>query len=212
MSNNNVNAILVACNNLVRENLTTAGKDTLSHKINATEMLITKKGVDFSAITDADIEKVVIDTNSTDSEIKLHSNIYMANNECTSICHTHPFYCSTIAEVGVKIPPILDDMAQIVGPSAKVAVSAEFNDVKKALKRRNCCLIKDDGIIATTRTLNECVTACLVLEKAGKCFIEGYSIGTPKALPTFEAALMHIVYLKKYSKTNQANKLEQENN
>ena len=210
MANNQINSMLDALANLVRENLTESGRDTLSHRVSATEMYITKAGVDFSAITENDIEKVSIDVNSTNPEIKLHSEIYSNNTECNAICHTHPFYCQTISETGKKIPPILDDMAQIVGPSAKVAKSADYKDVKCALKRRNCCLILNDGIIATTRTLNECVTACLVLEKAGKCFIEGYAIGEPKALPTWEAAIMHIVYLKKYSKTNQANKLSQE--
>ena len=208
--NNQIKSMLDALQNLVRENLTEQGKDTLSHRISNTEMYITKQGIDFATATENDIEKVSIDVNSANSEVKLHSKIYTSNAECNAICHTHPFYCSTVSEVGVKIPPILDDMAQIVGPSAKVAKSADFNDVKKALKRRNCCLIKNDGIIATTRTLNECVTACLVLEKAGKCFIEGYAIGKPQSLPTWEAAIMHIVYLKKYSKQNQANKLSQE--
>ena len=208
--NNQIKSMLDALENLVRENLTEQGRDTLSHRISENEMYITKSGIDFKDITENDIEKVNIDVNSTNKEIKLHSEIYTHNAECNAICHTHPFYCDTISKTGKKIPPILDDMAQIVGPSAKVAKSANYADVKKALKSRNCCLIQNDGIIATTRTLNECVTACLVLEKAGKCFIEGYAIGTPKALPTWEAAIMHVVYLKKYSKTNQANKLSQE--
>ncbi len=208
--NNQIKSMLDALENLVRENLTEQGRDTLSHRISDSEMYITKSGVDFKDITENDIQKVTIDVNSTNNEVKLHSEIYTHNPNCNAICHTHPFYCDTISETGKKIPPILDDMAQIVGPSAKVAKSTNYSDVKKALKRRNCCLIQNDGIIATTRTLNECVTACLVLEKAGKCFIEGYAIGTPKALPTWEAAIMHIVYLKKYSKANQANKLSQE--
>lgn len=209
MAYNHVTAILTAVNNLVRENLVDGKNDRISHKAQG-GMYITKKGVDFAKITEADVEFVKLDVNSDDEEIKLHSMLYNSNEETNAICHTHPFYCTTISEVGVKIPPVLDDMAQIVGPTAKVAASSNYKDVKKALKRRNCCLIKDDGIIATTRTLNECVTACLVLEKAGKCFIEGYSIGEPISLPIWEAALMHVVYLKKYSKTNQANKLQEE--
>lgn len=212
MANNKtaIDAILNSCANLVREQLTESGKDTLSHKISDCEMLITKAGVDFAKIKQDDILSVKIDETSENNEIRLHSKLYLTNAECNAICHTHPYYCTTVSKVGVKIPPILDDMAQIVGPSAKVAKSADFKDVKKALKRRNCCLIKNDGILAATRTLNEVVTACLVLEKAGKCFIEGYAIGKPIALPYLEAALMHVVYLKKYSKTNQANKLSQE--
>lgn len=209
MAYNHVNAILDAVNNLVRENLVDGKNDRISHKAQG-GMYITKKGVDFAKITEADVEFVKFGESTDDSEIKLHTDLYQSNAEVNAICHTHPFYCTTISKVGTKIPPILDDMAQIVGPSAKVAVSPAFKDVKKALKRRNCCLINGDGIIATTRTLNECVTACLVLEKAGKCFIEGYSVGKPLALPTWEAALMHVVYLKKYSKTNQANKLQEE--
>ena len=102
--------------------------------------------------------------------------------------------------------PILDDLAQIVGPSVRVADYALPSTKKlvrntiKALKGRNAALLANHGAVCIGRDIEEAILCCQVLEKACKSFIEAEFLGGAKEINRFEAWIMHQYYLKKYSK------------
>lgn len=193
------------------DNKLSGGLNYLSVRADDSHMAITRKGADFSNLTPADI--FTVDTLAYSSipadgaeETALHASIYAKRKDINAILHTVPFNASTVAEVGVTIPGILDDMVQIVGPTIRTARVNDARGVLPALKGRNACLLKNEGMIATGRTLDEAYTACLVLEKAAKSFIEATAIGGGKAIPYIEARLQNFVYKKKYSKADQSDK------
>ena len=105
-----------------------------------------------------------------------------------------------------KFPACLDDMAQIIGPTAKVAPSGSVVDVIKTLKGRNACLIKNAGVIATGRTLDEAHTGSLVLEKGAIAYVGSTVLGNSVKISTFDAVLMRFIYKTKYSKKDQSAK------
>ena len=113
---------------------------------------------------------------------------------------------STVAAARREVPPILDDVAQIIGPSVRVADYALPSTNKivkvtmKALKGRMAALMANHGAICLGRSIDEAFTCCAVLEKGCKAFIEAEFLGGAKSINKFEAALMHQYYLKKYSK------------
>ena len=113
---------------------------------------------------------------------------------------------STVAAAQREVPPILDDMAQIIGPSVKVAEYALPNTKKivkntlKALAGRNAALMANHGAICIGRNMDEAFLVCQVLEKACKAFIEAEFLGGAKSINKLEAWIMHEYYLRKYSK------------
>jgi len=140
------------------------------------------------------------------SEKGLHLEIYRHRKEIGAVVHVHSPSASTCAAARREVPPILDDLAQIVGPSLRVADYALPSTKKmgrvvlRALSGRMAALMANHGAVALGRSLDEALACCLVVEKACRVFIEAAFIGGAKPLGRVDAALMHEVYLRKYSK------------
>lgn len=140
-------------------------------------------------------------------EAALHEGVY-AQTDAAAVVHAHPDYVSAVAKAGVTIPAVIDDMAQIVGPTCRTVDGKEA--ATKELKKRNSCLMKGDGAVTTGRTLNEAFTCMMVLQKAAICFVSASVLGGNVVINGFEARLMRFVYKKKYSKINTENNMERE--
>jgi L-fuculose-phosphate aldolase len=140
------------------------------------------------------------------SEFKLHTEIYRTRKNIHAVIHTHQMNASTVAAARREVPPILDDMAQIIGPTVRCAEYALPNTKKivkktvKALNGRYAALMANHGAVAIGRDMEEAFVVCQVLEKACKAFIEAEFLGGAKGINKFEAHLMHQFYLRKYSK------------
>lgn len=111
-------------------------------------------------------------------------------------------YARDIAEHTDSLTAELDDMAQIVGLTARVAKSLSESELKRCLKNRNSCFVRNQGMLLTGRAASEAVTGTILLEKAAMTHILAKQIGGAKRVPLFSAALMHLIYQKKYSKIN----------
>ncbi len=189
-----------------------------SLRIDDTKMAITPSGRRYEDLTRDDI--VIMDYHTLavegnirpSSEKKLHAQIYKTRKEIQAVIHTHQPNASTVAAARRNLPPILDDQAQILGPSVRCADYALPNTKKivrttvKALKGRFAALMANHGAITIGRTMEEAVVAALVLEKACKAFIEAEFLGGAKPISNLEAWVMHKVYLFMYSKKKEANK------
>lgn len=197
-----VETVLEYAKKIADEKLCGVG-DCISIKEHNGYMYITKEGVDFANLKEADIERVEL-ASAQQKEYALHANIYTAKEDINAICHVHSKWVAPVAKVGKTIPAVLDDMAQIVGPTCKTA-NNDIASVVKTIKGRNSCLIKDDGCITTGRSMDEAYTCILVLDKASHCFVSSAVIGKNIIINIFEAKLMQVIYKKKYSKVNQSN-------
>ncbi len=148
-----------------------------------------------------------LDFNSDNAIYSLHKTIYNKRKNANAVIFTLSPHAQCVSKAGVAIPAVLDDIAQIVGPTTKVAQSRADKHILSALAGRNGCIIKDSGSICIGRTLDEAFTAALVLEKGAKVFIEASILGEVKAINYFEAMLMHFIYKKKYSQADQSAKM-----
>ncbi|MGD9328812.1 MAG: class II aldolase/adducin family protein [Cyclobacteriaceae bacterium] len=184
----------------------------ISCRIDDTTMAVTPSGREYETMVPDDIVIVnYIDHSYSgeikpSSEFKLHTEIYRSRKEIHAVIHTHQMNASTVAAARREVPPILDDMAQIIGPSIRVADYALPNTKKivratmKALKGRYAALMANHGAVCVGRDMKEAFTVCDVLEKACKAFIEAEFLGGAKGINKFEAFIMHKYYLMKYSK------------
>ncbi len=211
-------AVVAAGRRLLAEGLVARTWGNVSVRAGAEHMLITPSGRAYEDLTPEDIVPVNLRTNAHEgplqpsSEGKLHAEIYRTRPEIHAVIHTHQMNASTVAVARREVPPILDDMVQIIGPSVRVADYALPTTSKivrvtvKALRGRMAALMANHGAICLGRDLDEAFVVCQILEKACKAFIEAEFLGGAKSIGRFEAFLMHQFYLRKYSAQDQKNR------
>lgn len=186
-------------------------------------MLITPSGRDYSTIKTDDIVLVNIHTLETagklppSSETPMHAAVYRERSEINGIIHTHSQYACTVSSARKEIPPILDDMAQLIGPGLKVADYAHpgsdkmVRGVINATKGRNACLLANHGAVCMGRTLDEAFTVNMILEKSCRTYIDSFAIGGAVPFSYEEAEELHKMYMETYSVSDQTEKQKMAN-
>jgi L-fuculose-phosphate aldolase len=203
---------------LVEKGLVSRSWGNISIRLDESFMLITPSGRTYEDLQPEEVVRVQIQSLKYDGNIKpssefvLHAEVYKQRKKINAVIHTHQMNASTVAAAHREVPPILDDMAQIIGPSVRVAEYALPGTKKivkktvKALRGRNAALMANHGAVCIGRDMEEAFVVCEVLEKACKAFIEAEFLGGAKSIHKFEAHLMHQYYLRKYSKRDRRNK------
>ncbi|HUI69628.1 MAG TPA: class II aldolase/adducin family protein [Spirochaetia bacterium] len=204
-------AVRAAGVKLVEEGLVAGTWGNVSVRFSDTEMAITPSGFDYLSMRAEDVVIVSFVTGEAlggkpSTEKKLHMEIYRTRREVNAVVHTHSMSASTVAAARREVPPILDDLAQIVGPTLRVADYAipgtgrMGRAVLRALRGRMAALMANHGAVALGRTIEEALLCARIVEKGCRAFIEAEFLGGAKGINKFEAALMHQVYLRKYSR------------
>ncbi len=175
------------------------------------KIVITPSGANYATLTPEDLPVVDLATGTWEgpkpsSEQGLHLAVYRERADINAVIHVHSPHASTMAAARRELPPILDDIAQMIGPSVRVADYALPSTKKivrktmQALKGRMAAIMANHGAICLGRSLDEALLCCQVLEKGCKAFIEAEFLGGAKELGKFEAWVMHQVFIRKYSK------------
>lgn len=139
-------------------------------------------------------------------DMKLHAAIYGNRKKINAMLHVRSPNISAAVAKNEELPPILDDMAQIVGPTIRIAEYPDMDDKKmikkavKSLKRRNGVLLTGGDAICIGRDMEEAFTTLTVLEKSCKAFAEAQYLGGTEKIGKIEAWIMHLYYMKKYGK------------
>ena len=204
-------AVRAAGVRLVEEGLVAGTWGNVSLRFSDDEIAITPTGTDYMAMKAEDIVIVSLRTGAArggkpSSELHMHEAVYAARPEIRAVVHTHSMSASTVAAARREVPPVLDDLAQIVGPTLRVAdyslpgSKRMGKAVVRAMAGRMAALMANHGLVACGRDLKEAVLCAQIAEKGCRAFVEAEFLGGAKSVGRFEAAVMHQVYLKKYSK------------
>ncbi|WP_432662876.1 class II aldolase/adducin family protein [Wukongibacter baidiensis] len=192
---------------------------SISRRIDNDFIAITPAEIDLRALTMEDIVFVNIknlacnDTLKPTKDYQLHADIYMSRPNISSILLGQSKNTCAAAKVTNEIPPILDDMAQIIGPTIRVAnyenahCKKSIKNVIRALRGRYAALLADGGAICLGRSLEETIVTWQVLEKSCIVYIESKKIGGAIPINRFIAYVMHHVYLRVYSKRREKKKV-----
>lgn len=175
------------------------------------QVVITPSGADYTLLREEDMPVIDLETGDYEgakpsSEKGLHLEVYRRRKEINAVIHVHSPHAATMAAARKALPPILDDIAQLIGPGVRVADYALPSTGKivrktmRALKGRMAALMANHGAICLGRDLEEAYLCCQVLEKGCKAYIEAEFLGGAKGISYFEAALMHQFFLRKYSR------------
>ena len=190
----------------------------VSARLDGSRMLITPSAKDYANTRPGDIVLVNIFTLEhsgslkPSSEAPMHAAVYRERPSANGVIHTHSQYGCTVAATRKEVPPILDDMVQLIGPSLRVAPHAYpgsdemVKGVMEAIEGRNACLLANHGAVCIGRTLDEAFTVNMILEKACRAFMDSFAIGGPVPFTEEEAAALHKMYMETYSLADQEEK------
>ena len=203
---------------LVKEGLVARSWGNISLRLDDENMLITPSGRTYDTLKPGDIVLMNYRNYHYEGKIKpsseyhLHAVVYQQRKEINSVIHTHQMNATTVATARKEVPPIIDDMVQIIGPTVRVtkytlAGTEKFAKAAvRALRGRQAALLANHGAVCIGRTLDEAFVVSEVLEKACKAFIEAEFLGGAKSISKVTASIIHQVYLKKYSKLEDKNR------
>ena len=203
---------------LLAEGLVKGTWGNISLRIDPKTMVITPSGREYQDLKPEEMVEVNILTYEykgkikPSAEFKMHAEIFKKRREINAVIHTHPPSASTVAAARREVPPVLDDMVRIIGPTVRVADYARSSTRKMnkvalaALKGRMACLLANHGAVCIGRDLDEAFVVSQVLEKTCRTFIEAEFLGGAKSINKVEAYLMHQYYLNKYSKQKKGNR------
>jgi hypothetical protein len=136
-------------------------------------------------------------------------NILLKRRKINHIIIAKQDYGSKIKE---EIPAILDDQAQLLGISIRIAYLKQTTPnvnkdyVMSAIKNRYACVDSDGLVYSIGNTLEDAFVAAWLVEKTSKAFLEAKFLGGAKHINKIEAWLMHKFYMIKYSKEAEKNK------
>ena len=122
-------------------------------------------------------------------EKDLHLGLYRARPEVNAIIHTHPIQSQVFAVLRRSIPPIIDEAAQVLGGTVKVAQYAlpgtkELADnVRAAMGSRvRACLMANHGAVCVGESMEQAFKVCTVLEMTAEIYQKALALGTPHVL------------------------------
>ena len=161
-------------------------------RINGNEFLLTKENILLDAITAEDI--------LLNPSKGIFNEIFSKRKDTGVILITQQRYASKVKK---EIPPILDDQAQLLGVTIRIASSG--SGIFKALKNRYAAILPDGKSICLGSNMEEAFVAAQLLEKTSKAFIEAEVLGGAKSINKIEAWLMQKFYQLKYSKEAKKN-------
>ncbi len=99
----------------------------ISVRLDAERMAITPTAEDYTTLSPDDVPVVSLTDGShaagkkPSSEWRLHAAVYRERSDAGAVIHTHSMSASTVAAARRGVPPILDDLAQIIGPGVRCA-------------------------------------------------------------------------------------------
>lgn len=140
------------------------------------------------------------------AEAKLHMAVYNKRKDVNYIIHSDLGEVQAASAMGKTMKPLLDDFAQLAGPTVKCVKYAtdcakSLKQVQKALKGgRNAVMLKDNSALCCGPDEFNAQATEMVVEKNCKTYAGAELFGNVKPINAVESHLMNIVYRLKYSK------------
>lgn len=161
--------------------------------------VITPTGMDYSQAQAGDMVHMRMDGSvqsprKPSSEWRFHRDIYAARPEAGAIVHTHSPFATSLACLGLEIPPFHYMIARFGGDSVRCAAYATFgtqelsDNMLLALEARSACLMAQHGMAVFGKDLDQALAHAIELEALCEQYWRVLQIGTPRLLAADEMA------------------------
>ena len=137
----------------------------------------------------------------------MHQEIYRARPDVGGLVHTHSVYASAHAAARRAVPPVVEELAQVVGgaiecaPYARAGTDALARAAAGALGDRNAVLLANHGLVGVGRTPQDALRVCIVSEQGAQIHSVARAIGMPALLSPEEVGHLRRDYLCSYGQT-----------
>ena len=130
--------IMDTCRVMMSTGLVVGTWGNVSRRCSTEDFLITPSGVPYNELQPGDLVVVNLQTGSCSgslcpsTETPLHAAIYRRRPDVEAIIHTHSPYAAVFAVNRIELPPLLEEIAQLVGGSVRVAPYAASGSIELA--------------------------------------------------------------------------------
>jgi L-fuculose-phosphate aldolase len=156
-------------------------------------ILVTPSGVPARELTEQSMvvlaaSGAVIGEGRPSSEWRIHRDILMARPDDHAIVHVHSPFATTLACLGLEIPPFHYMIASAGGSTIRCAPYALFGTQElsdhalAALQDRRACLLANHGMIAAGRDLDHALALCVEVESLCEQYWRARQIAEPRHL------------------------------
>jgi L-fuculose-phosphate aldolase len=136
----------------------------------------------------------VVGAGRPSSEWRFHRDILMSRPDINAVVHVHSPFATTLACLGLEVPPFHYMIAAAGGSTIRCAPYALFGTQElsdhalAALKDRKACLLANHGMIATGRDLNQALALCVEVESLCEQYWRARQVGEPRHLSEADMA------------------------
>jgi L-fuculose-phosphate aldolase len=136
----------------------------------------------------------VIGPGRPSSEWRFHCDILQARPDIHAVVHVHSPFATTLACLGLEIPPFHYMIAAAGGATIRCAPYALFgtqalsDHALAALQDRRACLLANHGMIATGRDLDHALALCVEVESLCEQYWRARQIAEPLHLSQAQMA------------------------
>lgn len=202
--------IIESSKTLLKTGLVTGTWGNLSVRLNNDQILITPSGRPYDILESEDLSLISLSGTrisgpyNPSSEWPLHVAIYQARPDIKAVVHTHSLFASACAVAHVSIPPIIEDLVQVVGGEIAVADYALPGTEKlaeqavKHLGTKQAVLLANHGFVGCGSDLAEAIMVCQLGEKAAQILVYAKQLGSIYPLSEEDVSLMHKFYETHY--------------
>ena len=123
------------------------------------------------------------------SEVHLHLGTYRTREDVGAVIHSHSIYASVCSVAGLEVPPVFDELVVLVGGAIQVAEYAFPGTEELATKAcaalgdRNAVLLRNHGLMAVGRDLEQALDVCQIVERAAQVYVLARLLGKASTLP-----------------------------
>jgi L-fuculose-phosphate aldolase len=181
---------------LIASGLVTGTSGNVSARTPEGEVLVTPSGIDYEELEPEDV--VLVDVEGAilggslepSTETPMHTGIYRARPEVGAVVHTHSIFATTLACLGLTIPPVhymlttLSEDGRIpLAPYTTYGTEELAGYAAEALEEsRNACLLQNHGTITVGDSPGEAFSRTVVLEEMAEIYYRTRVAGEPVLL------------------------------
>ena len=139
------------------------------------------------------------------SEMVSHKAIFNKRKDVGAVIHNHSPYATAVSMLHQSIPPIVEEIAQIVGGEIHcsnyipAAQHQDFaNEIARTIGQSNAVLAANHGVFCCGRNLAEAFLVSKIVEKAAMMFLMASAAGAITVIPDEFVASERYRYLHHY--------------
>jgi L-fuculose-phosphate aldolase len=181
---------------LIESGLVTGTSGNVSARTPEGDVLVTPSGIDYEALEPEDVVLIDVDGKVLEgfleptTETPMHTGIYRARSEVGAVVHTHSRFATTLACMGLPIPPVhymlttLSEDGRIpLAPYTTYGTEELAGYASEALgENHNACLLQNHGTITVGESPEEALSRTVVLEEMAQIYYQVRAAGEPLLL------------------------------